>query len=504
MVIMQQTSKKVVIVGGGIAGLTAGIYARLAGFETEIYEKNSVVGGECTGWDREGYHIDNCIHWMMGTVKGTDLYKIWRTVGAVDDNIEIITSDHMYTSELMREKVTLWQDIERTRRELFALSPQDRREINNLIDDCIACQFIEIPANKPLDIMNAWELTRFFFKSKDSLKIMKKYKNMSTQDLMDKFKDPLIKCVISDFCTKESMGYSFPMAYGNYTGGDGGIPRGASREMAFRMRGKFVSLGGKLYVDSSVKKIQMAGNEAEKIVLASGKKVDTDYVICACDPSYTFRYLLGKERMDDVLKEVYAKPNDYPIYSMFQVAFAVDYPEDVLGGEVVIDCNNVKTKDWMSNRMTVKTYSYEPSFAPIGKQILQVLYGGGSEAYEFWRDKYRDEKLYEDTKREIAGRIMKRLEERFCEYRGKLSILDIWTPVTYEKYCNAYKGYNQAFTITKNSMKNPYPSAWIKDTENVLLATQWQNPPGGLAGAAIAGKFAIQRICKKEKIKVNF
>lgn len=31
--------KKVVIVGGGIAGLTAGIYLQQAGFETEIYEK---------------------------------------------------------------------------------------------------------------------------------------------------------------------------------------------------------------------------------------------------------------------------------------------------------------------------------------------------------------------------------------------------------------------------------------------------------------------------------
>lgn len=31
--------KKIVIVGGGIAGLAAGIYARLAGYEADIYEK---------------------------------------------------------------------------------------------------------------------------------------------------------------------------------------------------------------------------------------------------------------------------------------------------------------------------------------------------------------------------------------------------------------------------------------------------------------------------------
>jgi phytoene dehydrogenase-like protein len=54
--------KKAVIIGGGISGMTAGILLQKAGFETEIYEKNSVPGGQCTGWKREGYTIDNCVH----------------------------------------------------------------------------------------------------------------------------------------------------------------------------------------------------------------------------------------------------------------------------------------------------------------------------------------------------------------------------------------------------------------------------------------------------------
>ena len=57
----EQMMKKVVIIGGGIAGMTAGILLQNAGFATEIYEKNAVPGGQCTGWKREGYFIDNCI-----------------------------------------------------------------------------------------------------------------------------------------------------------------------------------------------------------------------------------------------------------------------------------------------------------------------------------------------------------------------------------------------------------------------------------------------------------
>ena len=34
--------EKIVVIGGGIAGLTAGIYALRAGFEAEIFEKNAI------------------------------------------------------------------------------------------------------------------------------------------------------------------------------------------------------------------------------------------------------------------------------------------------------------------------------------------------------------------------------------------------------------------------------------------------------------------------------
>lgn len=61
--------KRIVIIGGGISGLTAGIFAQKTGFESIILEKNHTMGGECTGWERQGYHIDGCIHWLVGTKK---------------------------------------------------------------------------------------------------------------------------------------------------------------------------------------------------------------------------------------------------------------------------------------------------------------------------------------------------------------------------------------------------------------------------------------------------
>ena len=165
--------KIIVIVGGGISGLTAGVYALKAGFEAEIYEKHRIVGGECTGWDREGYHIDNCIHWMIGTTSGTALNKIWKDVGALEDDLEIIQADKMYTSELNGEKIALWKDLERTEKELLALSPEDEIEIKKLVNYVRMAEHTKIPADKPSEMMSVMDYIKLGSSMKDTMKLFK-------------------------------------------------------------------------------------------------------------------------------------------------------------------------------------------------------------------------------------------------------------------------------------------------------------------------------------------
>lgn len=49
---MEKNKKKIVIVGGGIAGLSAGIYGKLAGYDVDIYEKIPLPAGSV--WDGTG------------------------------------------------------------------------------------------------------------------------------------------------------------------------------------------------------------------------------------------------------------------------------------------------------------------------------------------------------------------------------------------------------------------------------------------------------------------
>ena len=46
--------KQIVVIGGGLAGLTAGIELLQKGHEVTIIEKNNNVGGLCSGYGGSG------------------------------------------------------------------------------------------------------------------------------------------------------------------------------------------------------------------------------------------------------------------------------------------------------------------------------------------------------------------------------------------------------------------------------------------------------------------
>ena len=51
-------SPAAVIIGGGMGGLSAAIYLRLAGYEVTIYEANERVGGRANLIERDGFRFD--------------------------------------------------------------------------------------------------------------------------------------------------------------------------------------------------------------------------------------------------------------------------------------------------------------------------------------------------------------------------------------------------------------------------------------------------------------
>jgi phytoene dehydrogenase-like protein len=81
--------------------------------------------------------------------------------------------------------------------------------------------------------------------------------------------------------------------------------------------------------------------------------------------------------------------------------------------------------------------------------------------------------------------------------KGRLEVIDVWTPATYKRYTGADIGSYMSFILPKKRLPIPKPPR-IKGLANVYFASQWQMSPGGLPIAAARGKAAASAIIKRE------
>ncbi|MBP5403247.1 MAG: NAD(P)/FAD-dependent oxidoreductase [Treponema sp.] len=496
-------SQKIAIIGGGIAGLSAGIYAQKAGFESTVYEKHSVPGGQCTGWMREGHYIDNCICWMTCAKEGYYLWDLWKDSGICADGIEIHQHDYFYKSELDGQTIHLWRDLKRTEKEMIELSPEDKREIKKFIRYVKLSECLEVPCKKPLDMMNLIDLMQIGLRMKNMIPVIMKYSHMSVGDLSEKFKHPLLKKVITDYMPRDYLAHLFVTAYGTITSGGGGVPVGGSFAAMQRMAKRYEELGGKLICSKPVEKVLIEGNQAKGIIFEDGTKIEADYVICTTDTYHAFEKLIDRKYMPKILKKCYDDNKNNPLGSSFHAAFSFDGTTDEIGGRTFFECSGFNLAGRIIKRMNIKNYSFEKTTVPEGKSLLQVKILENEEEYLYWQNLYNnDRKKYDIEKQKAAEDIQKALEERYPFLKGKLKLLDIWTPFTYTRFCNAYRGVYMTFITTKKSPDISNIPGVIKGVDNLLLAGQWLMLPGGIPVALVTGKYAIQRILKKQKRSV--
>src|SRR5690554_2501049 len=130
------SNKHVVVIGAGIAGLSAASYLLRNGYRVTIMEQHSLPGGLCTSWKRKGYTIDYCIHWLMGTKEGTAFYHIWEELGAFTNadgsKVPIVNFDDFTTITLSSgDTITLSGNLKHLREELMRVGPEDEREIDS-------------------------------------------------------------------------------------------------------------------------------------------------------------------------------------------------------------------------------------------------------------------------------------------------------------------------------------------------------------------------------------
>lgn len=486
--------KKIVIIGGGVAGLSAGIYARLNGFDAEIIEMHSITGGQCTAWERKGYRFDYCLHWLVGTKDGP-FHDIWKETNVLNETVEIIDHDiHTKIFDKEGREFILYTNLERWEEYLCNLAPEDKISIKRMCNDMRKSAFLK-PYSDPPGLRNPLKTVSSMFSMMPIMALFMKYGRKTTKEYFKKlkFKNPVLLSFFDQvYGERDFSALAFIMMFAWFNQKNAGYLIGGSLPMAKRMTEKFLALGGKLSTRKRVASIIVENDSAKGVELSDGIKVAADYVISAADGYSTiFRMLEGKY-LNNKIKNAYEK---WELFTpIVQVSFGIN---KVIPSDTPVVTYMVKDlsigKTLAKQGYSLMNYCFDKTMAPAGKSVIVMRY---ESPWDLWENVGTEE--YQSEKNKIEKDARQILEKHYPGISEYIEVVDVATPVTDVRYTGVWKGSYEGFLpSSKNLMDNLNPA--LPGLKKFYMAGQWLFPGGGLPPAGQSGKWAIQYICKEEK-----
>ncbi|MBQ8405359.1 MAG: NAD(P)/FAD-dependent oxidoreductase [Clostridia bacterium] len=479
---------EILIIGGGVAGLSAGIYAQLSGHHATICERQALAGGNLTGWQRGDYHIDNCIHWLTGTNPKTALYQMWTELGALG-KVKVHQPNTLYTYEEGGVCLSVHFDLDKMQEELLSIAPEDEKEIKSLIKAVRAVQSFKKLSGEKRNV---------FLRELQALPRLFRYYRMTTGELAARFKNPYMQGFITSMLGEDFAALALLIVFATFCGGNGGIPVGSSLAMAKRMTTRFLNLGGTLMLSKEATAISEGETGVQIVEFSDGTMLTADYVVIATEPNVAFEKLLGEAMPTDMDKR-YKNPK-MPRFSSIHCAFACKTDNLPFHADFIFKLPKKEQAALKTENLIIREYSHEKAFAPEGETIIQSLTFCNETTCREFIEMRKNPIKYRAKKKELAQIIQNAIERKFPQLSGKLQLIDVWTPATYHRYTNAEIGSYMAFLLPSKTLPKKLNNL-VKGRPRVILASQWLQSPGGLPIAAQVGKDAILRINQKEKIK---
>ena len=473
--------KSIIIIGAGMAGLSTGCYARMNGYKTQIFELDTRPGGLCTSWKRKGYTFDCCLHYLMGSRSGP-VHRFLGELGAVQGRPMVDNEVFLRVEGAGGKAWTVYADLDRLEQHTKELAPGDADVIEEYCNAVRLFGGTEMPMDTPGELMGPPDPAAMA-KLMPALQAMGKYGQVTLHDYAARFKDPFLREVFP-YIMEDMPG--FPMSILMMTMGEihkqnAGWPVGGSLEFAKAIEQRYLGLGGEVQYKSRVEKVLVENDRAVGVRLADGTIFD----------------MLDGKYVDDKIRHYY---DEWPIFRpAIQVSLGVARDFSGEPHSVVLPLDEpFRAGDMICNRLHAYHYGFDPSMAPAGKSVVTaILYHNN---YEYWKKLYEDREKYKAEKRAIADAVIDRLEKRFPGTKEHVEVVDVATPMTYERYTNNWQGSYEGWGITAEAMAETM-SRSLPGLDRFYMAGQWIFNGGGIPGAVMSGRNLMQIICKQDKKK---
>jgi len=482
--------KKIIVIGAGISGLTAAIYAKRSGFDVTLCEQHSISGGMCTSWKRKGYLFEGAVHWLTGSSPKTEIHQLWKDTGALGDNVNVINNDVFYSVEHDGKVVNIYRDLDKTIKHLMVISPNDARQLRRLASDVKAFSYMEMPVYDVKGVkaqnpkrMNLSSIIKMF----PAFPKMGRLTKLSSGEYADQFKHPALRRLFR-VLTNEYSALSLIATLSTLNMGDGGYPEGGSLAMVERMVKTFKDLGGNLMLKTKVKKVNIengavTGVALENEILAADAVIVTQETIAAVNQ--LFDIPLNENWLTEICENT--KP---AVCTFIGVGIKAEIKESPVPAWILDEPLTYAGRS--ESELSFYNYAKYKGYAPEGCSTLTTGFMG--DTYDFWK-KAKDEGRYEEEKHNLANQISKAICKKFNLPEEKIEVIDIATPLTYERFTGAFRGSWMGIAAPGDKMKS-FPGD-CKNVKGLYFAGHRLMSPGGLPVAVFSGRQAAQMVCRQ-------
>jgi len=490
-------SKKIIIVGGGIAGLSAGCYTRMNGYDSVIYEMHDKPGGLCTAWERKGYTVDGCLHWLVGSAPGNSFHRFWQELGVLEGR-QVIDLEEFYRYEATDGKVfTLYCNIDRLEEHMLELAPEDAKHIRQFAGSLRRFAKFDIIGAKPPELAGWFDKLRAMVRILPVINEFRTWGRMTAGAMAAKFQNPLLRNALVTFHEEfSSIALLFTLAWLHNK--NAGYLIGGSMPLARAVEKRYLGLGGKINYRSRVARILVENDRAVGIRLENGEEHRADYVISAADGHATIFDMLKGKYADDTIRGYY---RDLPIFApLIYISLGVkrdfgDFPQLISGAIMEIEPARIAGRELKT--LHCRIANFDPTLAPQGKSIITLMI---ETEYEYWKSLRADTARYKAEKQAAADTVIGLLDKRFPGLAGQVEMIDVSTPVTFERYTGNWQGSYEGWLITPKTqrliMKKTLPGL-----DNFYMVGQWVSPGGGLPTGAMTGREVAQLLCHRDEKK---
>lgn len=485
-------SKKVILIGAGIGGITAAIHLAKRGVDVTVVEKNSRPGGRCDRISQDGHHFDTGPTLLvMPRLYQTEFEALGTSVDAMLDLQRVDPTYHLVFDD--GSELALTSDIKALGDQLEAIEPgsfhsllryleEGHRHYHQGVEKLVYPDF-----RKATDFFKLSNLPLLF----QVKPLVKHYANM-----VNYFDDPRLKAAftfqdvymgLSPFeapATFSMMPYT-ELAHGVW------YPRGGMYQIVEALVSLARDAGVEFVFNTTVERIELNGKRARGVV-AEGQRLEADAVLANADLPYVYQNLLPQ---DGQAKRLERKRYSCSVISFF---WAVDKPYESLPPHTLF-----LVDDYRENFRSIigdlslpdnpSIYIHAParldaSMAPSGEDTLIAIApvghmsGNGDQDWASLRDQAR-----RDIFRRLHTFGIDDLEEHI-----KFEIN--FTPLSWRKRYNLVKGSTHGLCHNLTQLGYFRPDFQHRRYRNVYFTGASARPGTGLPTAMVSGRQAARRI----------